>query len=93
MIMTKQTWSVIFAPKCLKKFKKMDKHIQKKISKYIDERVLPDPHNLAEPLSDDLVGFHRFRFANYRLICKIEENELTVLLVKIDHRSTVYKAH
>jgi len=91
--MTKKNWSIIFAPKCLKKFKKMDRHIQKKILKYIDDRILPDPHNLAEPLSGNLIGFHRYRFANYRLICKVKDNELTVVLLKIDHRSTVYTTH
>lgn len=36
-------------------------------------------------------GGYRLRVADYRVIYTIEDNELVILVVEIDHRSKVYK--
>jgi mRNA interferase RelE/StbE len=37
-----------------------------------------------------LSGFWRYRIGDLRLICKIRDHELIVLVVEIGHRSSVY---
>jgi mRNA interferase RelE/StbE len=68
-----------------------------KIPKKDIHRIL----NRIEALADDpnppgaelLTGDHRYRIrqGNYRILYTIEENELTVCIVKIGHRKEVYR--
>jgi mRNA interferase RelE/StbE len=38
----------------------------------------------------ELAGLWRYRVGDYRVLCSIEEEKLTVLVVEIAHRSVVY---
>jgi mRNA interferase RelE/StbE len=51
-----------------------------------------DPHTLGKLLSGPLRGLWRYRVGEYRLICGIRRKVLTVTLVRIGHRSDVYRA-
>ena len=41
-------------------------------------------------LTANLAGLWRYRVGDYRVICKIEEQALVLLVVKVGHRSDVY---
>lgn len=49
-----------------------------------------DPRHLGKPLSGNLREFWRYRVGDYRLICKIQDDHLLILVVRIAHRSQVY---
>ncbi|MBY0501639.1 MAG: type II toxin-antitoxin system RelE/ParE family toxin [Alphaproteobacteria bacterium] len=85
-------WSIHFNKIAQKNFEKLDKQTQKKIQKFLRERLLQaeNPRLLGKPLSGNLSDFWRYRIEDYRVICKIEDKELIILVVRIAHRSRVY---
>ena len=55
---------------------------------------LAEAENLPEPSTTKMKGnnsFHKIRSGDYRIIYKIHEDRLVILVVKIGHRKDVYK--
>jgi mRNA-degrading endonuclease RelE of RelBE toxin-antitoxin system len=69
---------------------KIPKNVRIAIVRAIDERLTVAPHKF-KPLVCQLKGFFRMRIGDYRVIYKIYEDTVTVLIVKIDSRGSVYK--
>jgi mRNA interferase RelE/StbE len=69
---------------------KIPRNVRQTIIKAIDERLSMDPHRF-KPLVYKLKGFFRMRVGNYRIIYRMEEEKVTVLIVKIDARGNVYR--
>ena len=53
--------------------------------------TLPDPRLLGEPLVGQRKGTWRYRVGDYRIICKVLDGELMVLVLEIGHRREVYR--
>lgn len=75
-----------------KDIKKLDITIKKQIYNYLAEIVeLDNPKLKGKPLMNNLKGLWRYRVNNYRIIVKINDNELTIIALKVGHRKEVYK--
>ena len=87
------TWTVEFDDGAAKELRKLDKQAQRDILRYFRERIATDedPRRFGKPLSRDLVGLWRYRLRNYRMICNIEDDKLTVLVLRVGHRKDIYK--
>lgn len=85
-------WRINLSKRAHKSFKKLDKPIQKEILNYLNIRVLGSihPKKLGEPLVGDKSGLWRYRVGDYRIICKIEDEILMVLVIDIGHRKEIY---
>jgi len=62
--------------------------------KFLSERVarVENPRSLGKPLQGSRFGeFWRYRVGDYRLICKIEDERLLVLVLRIGHRKEIYR--
>ncbi len=86
------TWTIKFTEFAQKQIKKLDKTVAKRILKYLKERVANqnDPKNFGKPLHHDKNGLWRYRVADYRIICKIEDDELIVVIIRVGHRKDIY---
>ncbi|MDR2464448.1 MAG: type II toxin-antitoxin system RelE/ParE family toxin [Holosporales bacterium] len=69
---------------------KIPKNIRQAIVRAIDERLTVEPYRF-KPLAYQWKGFFRMRVGDYRVVYKIYEDTVTVLIVKIDSRDSVYK--
>ena len=85
-------WKLQFTEIAAKQFKKLNKSIAKQLIDYLKDRVCKkeDPTLTGKPFLGDEPGLWRYRVEDYRIICKIEEKELTVLVIKLGHRKGVY---
>ena len=81
------TWVVEFDDAATKELRKLDRQAQQEILRYFRERIATneDPRRFGKPLSHDLTGLWRYRVRNYRMICNIEDDKLTVLVVRAGH--------
>ena len=70
--------------------KKLDKPIIKKILTRIETYLAQDPKELGKSLTGNLSGYWRYRWGDYRVIYKISEKEILILVLKIAHRKEVY---
>ena len=77
------------AVKCLEK---MDKFTRRMIVEWIEKRLVgcENPRAFGKPLVANRVGQWRYRIGDYRVIAKIEDNELIILVISIGHRREVY---
>ena len=73
--------------------RKLDHQLQKDILSYLREKISTkdDPRRFGKPLSYDKHGLWRYRIANARIICRIHDDELIVLVVKAGNRKDVYE--
>jgi mRNA interferase RelE/StbE len=86
------TWTIEWDARALKEFQKLDKLVQKKIYRYLKDRIVHqgDPRAFGKGLAYDKVGLWRYRIENYRIVCQIDDTRLVVLVIKIAHRKNVY---
>jgi mRNA interferase RelE/StbE len=52
---------------------------------------LQNPKNFGKPLPYGFKASWRYRIEDYRIICRIEEKELIILVLAIGHRKEIYK--
>lgn len=85
-------WQVIYGDSAKKQLLKLDRKAQSDILRYMRERIATseDPRRFGKALHSDMRGLWRYRVSDYRIICRIEEERLVVLVVHVDHRKDVY---
>lgn len=85
-------WKIEFDTAAQKQFGKLDKQSQKKIQNYLNKDIsnLEHPKLFGKALRNNKKGLWRYRIDKFRIICKIEENKLIILIVKIAKRDVVY---
>jgi mRNA interferase RelE/StbE len=85
------TWSVEWDDRARRELRKLDPGAQREILRYFRERIAVDrdPRRLGKALSADLKGFWRYRIRHYRAICKIEDDRVVVLVLRVAHRKEV----
>jgi mRNA interferase RelE/StbE len=73
---------------------KLDRQQAKRILKFLHERVakLEDHRSIGKALHGSRLGeFWKYRVGDYRLICKIEDDRLIVLVLRVGHRREFYR--
>jgi mRNA interferase RelE/StbE len=85
-------WKIEFSDEADRDLSKLDKPIQRRIFRYLHERIAnaEDVRDYGKSLQHELSGLWRYRVGDYRVLCRIEDQRLTVLVVEIGHRSVVY---
>ncbi len=86
-------WTVEYDPRVEKDLKKLDRAIQQEILDYMHNRIATDenPRRFGKGLRRSKRGLWRYRVGDYRIVCKIQESRLIVLVVVVGHRSTIYE--
>ena len=69
---------------------KLDKAIARKILNRIETYLACDPKELGKPLKGDFQGYWRYRWGDYRVIYKISEREILIIVLRISNRKDVY---
>ena len=67
---------------------KLNETLKKRTKKAIEERLSISPHQYGEPLRKTLKGYWKLRVGDYRVVYKVEGNE--VWIFAIIHRKDVY---
>lgn len=87
-------WKVELSAEADRELKKLDAQHARRILEFLHERVanLDDPRAIGEALHGSALGeFWRYRVGPYRLICKIQDNRLVVLVLRVGHRKEIYR--
>lgn len=83
--------TVVFLRSAAKQVSKLDKSVQKRIKTFVSElERLENPFSRGKGLVGNHLGFWRYRVGDYRLICKIKKQVMTISVVEVGHRSKVY---
>jgi mRNA interferase RelE/StbE len=87
-------YSVELSESAERELAKLDTQHRKRILKFLHERVgkLDDPRSLGKALHGSQLGeFWKYRVGDYRLIAKIEDDRLVVLVLRVGHRKEIYR--
>jgi mRNA interferase RelE/StbE len=87
-------YSVELAAGVDRELEKLDTPLRKRILKFLNDRVarLDDPRSIGQALRGSRLGeFWKYRVGDYRLICKLEDDRLLVLVLRLGHRREIYR--
>ena len=85
-------YSVEVTPKAESHLKKLDKNTLITIKEWINKNLegCEDPRRVGKALTGVHKGKWRYRVGDYRIIAKIEDGRLIILVIEIGHRKKVY---
>jgi mRNA interferase RelE/StbE len=85
-------WKIELTVSAKKELNKLDSVIQKRITKFLYEKLIqaPNPRIFGHSLTGNFSGHWRYRVGDYRIICRILDTEIVIEIIKIAHRADVY---
>lgn len=87
--MKETRYSVFFTREAKRNVEKLDPSIKRIIKKAI-ESLAVNPAK-GKPLAYDLAGLHSLRTVDYRIIYRIREKQLIIIVIAVGHRKEIYK--
>lgn len=86
-------WRIEFVPAAAKELKKLGKAEAARILATLEHRIatLDDPRTLGSALTGELGGLWRWRIGDYRVIARIADERITILVVRVAHRRDAYR--
>ncbi len=87
------TWSVEWDDRARRELRKLDPEAQREILRYFRERIAVDrdPRRFGKALTGDMMGLGQYRIRDYRAVCRIEDDRVVVLVLRVAHRKEVYR--
>lgn len=87
------TWTIEFHPEAARELKKLGREAAARIVKTLETRIAPldDPRRLGAPLKGEHQGYWRWRIGEYRVIARIQDERITILVVRVAHRREAYR--
>lgn len=86
-------YKVEYLPQVIKTLEKMDKYTRRIIIEWIERNLVEceNPRIHGKALSANRSGQWRYRIGDYRVIAKIEDDKLIILVINIGHRREIYE--
>ena len=86
-------WKVEWDDRARKELRRLDKKLQSDILKYLRIRIATnkDPRRFGKPLSYDKHGLWRYRIQNARIVCRVYDHEILILVLRVGYRKNIYK--
>lgn len=87
-------WRIEFDPAAAKELDRLDRVPAQRILGFLTDRLtgLADPRSIGEALKGSKLGvFWKYRVGDYRIIAAIEDEVVTILVLRIGNRRDVYK--
>ncbi len=63
-----------------------------RIVKFMLSALVENPHRVGGRLQRELAGLHSARRGAYRVVYEIDDDQHAVIVLRIDHRSSVYRS-
>jgi mRNA interferase RelE/StbE len=85
-------WRIEIEESAQKELSKLDPQVSKRVVRFLRERVagLDDPRSIGEALKGSKLGeFWKYRVGDWRLVCKIEDKRIVIIVVRIGNRRGV----
>ncbi len=86
------TCKIIFSERAKKQLLKLDKSIALLILGWIEKKLkdCSDPRIHGKALKSNRSGQWKYRIGDYRLICEIQDEKITILVLEVGHRRVIY---
>ncbi|MCK4645321.1 MAG: type II toxin-antitoxin system RelE/ParE family toxin [Candidatus Aminicenantes bacterium] len=84
-----EKYSIKYTKEAKRKIGKLDPSIRVLIKKAI-ESLSSNPYK-GKPLSYELAGLYSLRTSDYRIIYRIKEKQIIIIVISVGHRREIYK--
>jgi mRNA interferase RelE/StbE len=87
-------WNIDFLPQADKQLDKLDDVTRGRILNFLHERLakLVNPRSTGEALQGkSFSDLWKYRVGDFRIICQIQDKQISILVVKIGNRREIYK--
>jgi mRNA interferase RelE/StbE len=87
-------WTVEFERAAAKELAKLVPQVARRIVSFLRDRVATqdDPRSIGQALKGDTLGeFWKYRLGDFRLIARIVDHRLLVLVLRVGHRKAIYR--
>ncbi len=85
-------WKIEWDERAVRDARKLDVQTRQNITRYLRERINTDedPRRFGKPLLADMSGLWRYRVGDCRIVCRIEDDKMVVLILAVGHRRNIY---
>lgn len=85
-------WKIELSSRARKALKKLDHKPARDIVRALEEIAqLQNPRSRGKALTGNLQGLWRYRVGDYRVICDIRSQRLTIYAIDLGHRRNIYR--
>ncbi len=86
-------WTIEITRTAEKQIAKLHRQAQQAIVRFLRERLAgtDNPRQWGRPLQGEKRGLWRYRVGDYRLICDIQDERITVMVLQVGNRKDVYR--
>lgn len=85
-------WTIELDDGARRAFRKIAREQADRITRYLEElTALEDPRQRGKALTGSLKGLWRYRVGDYRIVVRIFDERLVVLVLTLAHRREIYR--
>ena len=86
-------WTIEYTTRSRAQLDRLGRPAARRIDRFLEERIatLADPRLRGKELTGNYAGQWVYRVGDYRVICDIQDAALVVMVVRVGHRSRVYR--
>ena len=83
-------YKVVYLDSVEKDLERLDRPTCKRILDKVEKHLAKDPKGLGKLLTGDFQGLWRYRIGDFRVIYKVAEMEILIIVARIGHRKNIY---
>lgn len=84
-------WELVVAAPATRSPERLNAGVAAAIVEFMLGPLVDQPTVVGKPLQRELAGYRSARRGSYRIVYRLAEDEHQVVVVRIDHRSDVYR--
>jgi mRNA interferase RelE/StbE len=84
-------WQLVVAPAAERTLARLSERVAAAIVEFMVGPLLDTPTRAGKPLQRELAGYWSARQGSYRIVYRLDEERHPVRVVRIEHRSDVYR--
>jgi len=85
------TFEIRPTPSARRDLNRLPEAVATAVLEFIYGALAENPHRVGKPLLGELSGLHSARRGQYRVIYRIDDEVVTVTVVKVTHRGDAYR--
>lgn len=85
------TWDLQVAASAERSLARLPDGVAAAIVEFMVGPLCEEPERVGKPLQRELAGYHSARRGAYRIVYRLKEEDHVILVVRIEHRSDVYR--
>ena len=62
------------------------------VLEFVTGALIADPHRVGKELRNQLAGVYSARRGTYRVLYRIDDEQRTVTVIRVDHRRDIYRS-